>query len=63
MFLYKNKYKGNRMEETQEIKTYFLVEMKDEYIGKEGTVTRDEYEYGIRTDVLGKNDKIRQTSA
>lgn len=51
------------MEETQEIKTYFLVEMKDEYIGKEGTVTRDEYEYGIRTDVLGKNDKIRQTSA
>ena len=28
--------------------------MKDKYIGKEGTVDRDEYEYELRMDVLGK---------
>ncbi|HZK09067.1 MAG TPA: helix-turn-helix transcriptional regulator [Bacteroidales bacterium] len=38
----------------KEIKTYSLVEMKDEYIGEVGTTERDEYEYELRMDVLGK---------
>ena len=36
------------------IKTYSLTEMKDKYIGKVGTVDRDEYEYELCMDVLGK---------
>ena len=39
---------------TKEIKTYTLAEMKDKYIGKIGTKERDEYEYELRMDVLGK---------
>ena len=44
---------------TKEIKsdnyrTYSLTEMKDTYIGKIGTTDRDEYEYELRMDVLGK---------
>ena len=39
---------------TKEIKTYSLTEMKDKYIGKLGTAGRDEYEYELRMDVLGK---------
>ena len=39
---------------TKEIKTYSLTEMKDKYIGKVGTTERDEYEYELRMDVLGK---------
>ena len=39
---------------TKEIKTYSLAEMKDKYIGKVGTADRDEYEYELRMDVLGK---------
>jgi len=39
---------------TKQIKTYSLAEMKDKYIGKAGTVDRDEYEYELRMDVLGK---------
>ncbi|RDB07862.1 helix-turn-helix domain-containing protein [Runella aurantiaca] len=39
---------------TEEIKTYSLTEMKDSYIGKVGTTDRDEYEYELRMDVLGK---------
>ena len=39
---------------TKEIKTYSLTEMKDKYIGKVGTTDRDEYEYELRMDVLGK---------
>lgn len=35
-------------------KTYSLAEMKDKYIGKPGTQQRDEYEYELRMDVLGK---------
>jgi len=31
-----------------------LEEMKDKYIGKTGTKDRDEYEYELRMDVLGK---------
>lgn len=38
----------------KEIKSYSLAEMKDKYIGKVGTSDRDEYEYELRMDVLGK---------
>jgi len=38
----------------KEIKTYSLAEMKDKYIGKAGTPEREEYEYELRMDVLGK---------
>ncbi len=39
---------------THKNKTYSLSEMKDKCIGKGGTVERDEYEYELRIDVLGK---------
>ena len=39
---------------TKKIKTYSLAEMKDKYIGKAGTTDRDEYEYELSMDVLGK---------
>lgn len=39
---------------TKEIKTYSFAEMKDEFIGKIGTRERDEYEYELRMDILGK---------
>jgi DNA-binding XRE family transcriptional regulator len=39
---------------TKELKTYSLAEMKDKYIGKVGTQERDEYEYELRMDILGK---------
>ncbi|TVQ12235.1 MAG: XRE family transcriptional regulator [Balneolaceae bacterium] len=39
---------------TKEIKTYSLAEMKDKYIGKVGTTDRDEYEYELRMDILGR---------
>ena len=38
----------------KEMKTYTLAEMKDEFIGKVGTQERDEYEYELRMEVLGK---------
>lgn len=37
-----------------EMKTHTLAEMKDKYIGKVGTTERDEYEYELRMDVLGR---------
>ena len=37
-----------------EIKSYSLAEMKDKYIGAQGTIEREEYEYELRMDVLGK---------
>ncbi|RNL50290.1 helix-turn-helix domain-containing protein [Pedobacter jejuensis] len=40
--------------ETKKFKTYSLTEMKDKYIGEIGTTNRDEYEYELRMDVLGK---------
>jgi len=44
-----------------EMKSYSLAEMKDKYIGKLGTEKRDEYEYELRMDVLGKMIKtVRQ---
>lgn len=35
-------------------KSYTLAEMKDKYVGKIGTIDRDEYEYELRMEVLGK---------
>lgn len=40
------------MAKTQ-MKSYSLTEMKDKYIGKKGTVSRDKYEFELRMDVLG----------
>jgi len=45
--------KSNHMTK-REIKTYSLEEVKDKYIGKVGTKERDEYEYELRMDILGK---------
>lgn len=43
------------MAKKAEIKSYSLAEMKDKYIGKPaGTIDRDEYEYELRMDVLGR---------
>lgn len=39
---------------TKEMKSYSLAEMKDKYIGKIGTKERDNYEYELRMDVLGR---------
>jgi len=39
---------------TKQIKVQTLSEMKDKYIGKAGTKEREEYEYELRMDVLGK---------
>ncbi len=38
----------------KEMKTYTLADMKDMYIGKQGTKDRDEYEYELRMDIIGK---------
>ncbi|MDN4166969.1 helix-turn-helix transcriptional regulator [Cytophagales bacterium LB-30] len=39
---------------TKALKKFTLAEMKDKYIGTVGTKARDEYEYELRMDVLGK---------
>lgn len=39
---------------TKKITTYSLSELKDKYIGKPGTSERDEYEYELRMEVLGR---------
>ena len=39
---------------TKGIKTYSLDEMKDTYIGRVGSTERDNFEYELRMDVLGK---------
>ena len=45
----------------KEMTSYSLAEMKNKYIGKVGTKQRDEYEYELRMDVLGKMIKtVRQ---
>jgi len=36
------------------MKSYSFAEMKDKYIGKKGTKDRDQYEYELRMDVLGR---------
>lgn len=38
----------------KKIRTFTLAEMKDKHIGKRGTRDRDEFEYELRMDVLGK---------
>ena len=38
----------------KKMKSYSLVEMKDKYIGKVGTKERDDYEYELRMDILGR---------
>jgi HTH-type transcriptional regulator/antitoxin HipB len=45
--------KNNIMANTP-LKSYPLAEMKDKYIGKKGTSGRNQYEYELRMDVLGK---------
>lgn len=42
------------MAKKESIKSYSLAEMKDKYIGKKGTAERDEYEYELNMDVLGR---------
>jgi len=37
-----------------EMKTYSLSEMKDKYIGEKGTENRENYEYELRMDVMGR---------
>ena len=37
-----------------QMKSFSLAEMKDKYIGKEGSQKRDEYEYELRMDILGR---------
>ncbi len=44
------------------IKSYTLSEMKDKYIGKLGTADREEYEYELRMDVLGRMIKTARQS-
>ncbi|MEN9332571.1 MAG: hypothetical protein RLZZ94_1661, partial [Bacteroidota bacterium] len=39
---------------TKRVKTYSLSQMKDEFIGKPGSIAREDYEYELRMDVLGK---------
>ena len=39
---------------TKQIKTFSLAEMKDKFIGQPGSGEREEYEYELRMDVLGK---------
>jgi HTH-type transcriptional regulator/antitoxin HipB len=41
------------MAKTQ-MKSFSLAEMKDKYIGKVGTKVRDQYEYELSMDVLGR---------
>ena len=40
--------------ETPKMKTYSLSEMKEKHIGPMGSSDRDEYEYELRMEVLGK---------
>lgn len=46
--------KKNDKMANKEIKTYTLAEMKDMYIGKQGTKDSDEYEHELRMDIIGK---------
>lgn len=39
---------------TKEMRKTSLAEMKDRFIGKEGTPERDAYEYELKMEVLGK---------
>lgn len=39
---------------TKALKIYSLSEMKDKYLGKVGTPEREEYEYELQMEVIGK---------
>lgn len=39
---------------TETLKSYSLAEMKDKYIGKTGTKEREDYEYELRMELLGR---------
>ena len=41
------------------MKKYSLDQIKDEFIGKEGTTLRDQYEYDLKMEILG--ELIKQT--
>ena len=43
---------------TKELRAHSLADMKDKYIGKVGTKERDEYEYELSMEVLGKMIKV-----
>lgn len=43
---------------TQRMKTFTLAEMKDKYIGQIGTPEREEYEYELSMELLGRMIKI-----
>ena len=43
----------------KKLKTYSLEEIKDEMIGKQGTPTRDEYEFELNLGLLG--EMIKET--
>ena len=38
----------------KKVKTHSFEEMKDEFIGKKGNQERDQYEYELRMDVVGR---------
>lgn len=38
----------------EKMKKYTLAEMEDRYIGKKGTQERDEYEYELKMELLGR---------
>lgn len=43
---------------TQRMKTFTLAEMKDKYIGQIGNPEREEYEYELSMELLGRMIKI-----
>ena len=47
---------------TNNSKTYTLSEMKDKYIGKVGTKERDDYEYELQMEILGKMIRLPDRS-
>ena len=47
------------MTKQEEMKTYSLDELTDQYIGRKGTKKRDEFENELRLDLLGQ--AIKQT--
>ena len=49
-----SKSSTNPAKMTNNLKTSTLSEMKDKYIGSVGTMERDEFEFELRMDVLGK---------
>jgi HTH-type transcriptional regulator / antitoxin HipB len=43
----------------KEMRKYSLDQIKDEFIGKKGTLDRDQYEYDLKMEILG--DLIKKT--